>query len=98
MSAKLRTVCIWATSLFLAFTLACSHRQAPPSGSWDQTAAARYLDQRESSWMSWPGAARDHETFCVSCHTSVPYALARPSLRAALGEKTVSPNERRLLD
>jgi len=48
--------------------------------------------------MSWPGAARDRGTFCVSCHTSVPYALARPSLRAALGEKTPSPNERRLLE
>jgi squalene-hopene/tetraprenyl-beta-curcumene cyclase len=84
--------------LVLALGPACSHPQAPPSGSWAQTAAARYLDQRETSWMSWPGAARDRGTFCVSCHTSVPYALARPSLRAALGEKTPSPNERRLLE
>ena len=36
-----------------------------------------------SWWESWPSAARDHETFCVSCHTSLPYALARPSLRTA---------------
>jgi len=66
--------------------------------SWDRKAAAGYLDQRETSWMSWPGAARDHETFCVSCHTSVPYALARPALRAALGENALSANERKLLD
>jgi squalene-hopene/tetraprenyl-beta-curcumene cyclase len=48
--------------------------------------------------MAWPGAARDHETFCVSCHTSVPYALARPSLREGLGEATLSANELRLLN
>lgn len=51
--------------------------------SWDQKAAAAYLDQRQSWWMEWPRAARDHETFCVSCHTAVPYALSRPGLRKA---------------
>ena len=48
--------------------------------------------------MEWPRAARDHGTFCVSCHTAVPYALSRPALRNALGEKSPSVNERRLLD
>ena len=67
-------------------------------GSWDQKAAAAYLDQRQSWWMEWPRAARDHETFCVSCHTAVPYALSRPSLRKALAEEAPSVNERRLLD
>src|SRR5215467_5750611 len=52
--------------------------------SWDQRAAAAYLDQRQSWWMGWPRAARDHETFCVSCHTAVPYALSRPTLRKPL--------------
>ena len=60
--------------------------------------AAVYLDQRAGWWMAWPGAARDHGTFCVSCHTAVPYALSRPALRTALGEADLSPNERRLLD
>lgn len=68
------------------------------SSSWDQKAAAAYLDQRQSWWMQWPRAARDHETFCVSCHTAVPYALSRPALRKALAEETPSLNERRLLD
>jgi squalene-hopene/tetraprenyl-beta-curcumene cyclase len=68
------------------------------ASSWDQKAAAAYLDQRASWWMEWPRAARDHETFCVSCHTAVPYALARPTLRKAIGESAPSPNERRLLD
>jgi squalene-hopene/tetraprenyl-beta-curcumene cyclase len=66
--------------------------------SWDQKAAAAYLDQRASWWMEWPRAARDHETFCVSCHTAVPYALARPTLRKAIGEASASAYERRLLD
>jgi len=61
-------------------------------------AAAAYLDGRLAWWMGWPSAARDHETFCVSCHTVLPYALARPSLRAALAEPGVSPLERKLLD
>src|SRR5437762_6000962 len=48
--------------------------------------------------MEWPKAARDHETFCVSCHTAVPYALSRPALRKSLAEAAPSANERRLLD
>jgi squalene-hopene/tetraprenyl-beta-curcumene cyclase len=68
------------------------------ANSWDQKAAADYLDQRASWWMEWPKAARDHETFCVSCHTAVPYALSRPALRHALAEEAPSANERRLLD
>jgi squalene-hopene/tetraprenyl-beta-curcumene cyclase len=66
--------------------------------SWDQKAAAAYLDQRAGWWMDWPKAARDHETFCVSCHTAVPYALSRPALRMALAEQAPSANERRLLE
>jgi len=66
--------------------------------SWDQKAAAAYLDRRQSWWMEWPKAQRDHETFCVSCHTAVPYALSRPALRKDLAEQAPSANERRLLD
>jgi squalene-hopene/tetraprenyl-beta-curcumene cyclase len=66
--------------------------------SWDRKAAAAYLDRRQSWWMDWPKAARDHGTFCVSCHTAVPYALSRPALRNALAEEAPSVNERRLLD
>jgi squalene-hopene/tetraprenyl-beta-curcumene cyclase len=65
--------------------------------TWDQKAAAAYLDEREGWWMGWPKAARDHETFCVSCHTAVPYALSRPALRKALAEEAPTVNERRLL-
>ncbi|MGC2697157.1 MAG: hypothetical protein WA738_15335, partial [Candidatus Angelobacter sp.] len=48
--------------------------------------------------MAWPSAQRDHETFCVSCHTALPYALSRSALRAAMAEQGPSPNEQRLLD
>ena len=65
---------------------------------WDPAAAAGYLDSRASWWMAWPTAARDHETFCVSCHTAVPYALGRPALRKVLGEQGSSVTERKLLD
>jgi len=68
------------------------------ANSWDPKAAAAYLDRRQSWWMEWPKAQRDHETFCVSCHTAVPYALSRSALRRALAEQAPSPNEQRLLD
>jgi squalene-hopene/tetraprenyl-beta-curcumene cyclase len=51
-----------------------------------------------SWWITWKTAARDHDTFCISCHTALPYALGRPALRAALGEQGPSANERRLLE
>lgn len=66
--------------------------------SWSPKAAAAYLDRRQSWWMEWPRAQRDHDTFCVSCHTAVPYALSRSALRTALAEQTPSPNEQRLLE
>ena len=31
--------------------------------------------------MNWSTSKRDHGTFCISCHTAVPYAIARPALR-----------------
>lgn len=80
---------------------ACSHAKATQtkaSESWDPKAAAAYLDQRETTWMEWPGAARDHDTFCVSCHTAVPYIMSRPMLRGALAENAPSAVERKLLD
>ena len=78
-----------------------AHRDKPETkiaNSWDPKAAAAYLDRRQSWWMEWPRARRDHETFCVSCHTAVPYALSRSALRTALAEQAPSPNERLLLD
>ena len=66
--------------------------------TWDKAAAARYLDYRQAWWQDWPRAQKDHGTVCVSCHTQVPYALARPALRTELGETKVSDPERAMLD
>src|SRR5262252_7291172 len=74
-------------------TAGASGADAP---AWNPHAAASYLDQRADWWTTWPGAARDHETFCVSCHTAAPYAVARPALRRALGENAPSTAEAKL--
>jgi squalene-hopene/tetraprenyl-beta-curcumene cyclase len=66
--------------------------------TWDAKAAAGYLDQRAAWWMSWDRAQRDHGTFCISCHTAVPYAMARATLRGALGEQAPSAAEQRLIE
>ena len=65
---------------------------------WDAQAAASYLDGRMEWWIGWPSAQRDHETFCISCHTALPYAMARPTLRAALSAKDLAPQEQKVLD
>jgi squalene-hopene/tetraprenyl-beta-curcumene cyclase len=70
----------------------------PDSKDWDRKAAARYLDGRAEFWSTWPNASRDRGTFCISCHTTLPFALARPALRAPLGERAPSPAESRILD
>ncbi len=98
MKAGLRGIGILFTCLAAAATVACSHPAAKVSKSWDPKAAAAYLDYRESWWMGWTGSARDHGTFCVSCHTALPYALSRPALRAALTEQGPSINERKLIE
>jgi squalene-hopene/tetraprenyl-beta-curcumene cyclase len=66
--------------------------------AWSPVSAASYLDQRSGWWMTWPKSARDHGTFCISCHTAAPYALGRGALRTLLAEPSASANERKLLE
>jgi len=80
-----------------AATLAVAARPADPP-AWSPKAAASYLDGRMDWWLQWPSAQRDHDTACVSCHTAVPYALARPALRLTLAEKQIAVPEQRMLD
>lgn len=68
------------------------------AGSWSAERAAAYLDQRAAWWADWKPASRDQGTFCISCHTTLPYALSRPALRMPLGERGPSPVEHRLLE
>ena len=65
--------------------------------SWNPKTAGAYLDQREAWWITWPTAARDHGSFCISCHTALPYTLSRAALRPALGETRPSANEQKIL-
>ena len=60
---------------------AVSGAQNHEDEGWDRAAAIGYLDARLTWWMDWETAARDHGTFCVSCHTVLPYALGRTMLR-----------------
>jgi squalene-hopene/tetraprenyl-beta-curcumene cyclase len=102
------TVFIGSMTLFLFF-FGCSRstdhsQEGIPSpekrvdlSSWNAKAAAAYLDKREIWWMSWTSAARDQGTFCVACHTSLPYIMAEPALRENLGQKQMSPVEQTLL-
>ena len=98
MTATVQRISALGACLLAGIAAVCWRPQTKAAGPWDQKAAAAYLDQRAGWWMEWPKAARDHETFCVSCHTAVPYALSRLTLRKALAEEAPSPNERRLLE
>ena len=66
-------------------------------GDWNPRLAAQYLDSREKAWFAWPQAVKSGVP-CVSCHTSVPYLLARPRLRRVLGESGRTPYETGLID
>ena len=70
----------------------------PDATGWDAKAAAKYLDARAEFWSTWPNAARDRGTFCISCHTTLPFAIARPALRAPLGEREPSAAENKILN
>lgn len=98
MKAGLRGVAAVTVSLITATLVSCAHPAPKVSDSWDPKAAAAYLDYREGWWAEWRGASRDQGTFCVSCHTALPYGLSRPALRTALVEKGPSVNETRLIE
>src|SRR5262249_40917244 len=85
--------------LILTFTvtLAPAQESAATPEETQLQAAASYLDGRLDWWLHWPNAARDHDSSCVSCHTALPYALARPALRRALKEGEMPAPERMML-
>jgi squalene-hopene/tetraprenyl-beta-curcumene cyclase len=66
--------------------------------SWTPRAVANYLDQRTDWWLGWPRAARGQGTACLSCHGTMPYALARPALDVRLGEAKAGAVEQKLID
>ena len=88
--------------LLLGFTTrrAVSHDDRAASGGWDREGAARYLDERMQVWFANGKKLRtgQAETVCVSCHTTLPYVLARPALRRAMHVAGPTPEEIRLLE
>lgn len=86
-------VALWVSAVGLA--------AAPPESttpaSQSVAAATRYLEGRVGFWQTWPSAQRDHDTACVSCHTVLPYAMARPIMQRTPGAFTNSPADQRML-
>jgi squalene-hopene/tetraprenyl-beta-curcumene cyclase len=73
---------------------------SPSSSSlqWNPAAAAGYLDHRAQVWIHSRMASRDHGTACLSCHTTLPYALARSELRGVTNERIPPDPQRELLE
>jgi squalene-hopene/tetraprenyl-beta-curcumene cyclase len=82
---------------FVTIAIAVSLLPLQAAENWNSKSAAAYLDGRSEWWETWSKSVRDHGTFCVSCHTAVPYALSRLTLRSALGEQGPSAPEQKLL-
>jgi squalene-hopene/tetraprenyl-beta-curcumene cyclase len=81
--------------------LLCPAVKAGETTGWDVQAAARYLDARAAEWSSFKNADRGQgadKVSCLSCHTSVSYALGRPALRRVAGDDRPTDHESRLLE
>jgi len=92
---------VFSGILVLAMLGAVSaQRSLASQPDWDRPAAGKYLDDRIDLWF---GRATQLQTgegkvACVSCHTVVPYLLARPALRKATQMTKPTSPEARLLD
>ncbi len=83
-----------ASGLVIAVVIAV----APVRGAgWNPQLAAKYLDDRQRDWFAWPQAQSTNGP-CVSCHTGMPYLLARPALRRLLKETQPTMYETGLLN
>jgi squalene-hopene/tetraprenyl-beta-curcumene cyclase len=68
---------------------------------WDKAGASQYLDRRGEEWFQFGGAFRGQgatTTSCVSCHSLLPYALARPVLRQITNHAAATQWERKILE
>src|SRR5262249_61719084 len=65
--------------------------------NWNPALAAKYLDGRQEAWFAWR-QAQSADGPCISCHTGMPYLLARPALRRALHDATHTLCEQGLID
>src|SRR5471030_2684420 len=101
------TLVAFVVALFVTpFPGLTAHGSAPPvvqgeAGGWNAQGAAAYLDDQMDAWFANGKklqTGRDQTvTVCISCHTTLPYALARPVLRRAMRAGAATPQEARLL-
>ena len=99
MKSSALIVRVTLASLIVGVGASASNVEAAPASnvekdsavSWDRATAAHYLDSREIWWQMWPDTSALHDTICVSCHTVLPYALARPALRQQMRSKLAGP-------
>jgi squalene-hopene/tetraprenyl-beta-curcumene cyclase len=85
----------------LAVLLTAASGLAGEKKDWDKDKAAKYLDDRQKTWFEFGGAERGQgatKTTCVSCHSVMHYALARPALRAYMGISPPTEYEQKILD
>jgi squalene-hopene/tetraprenyl-beta-curcumene cyclase len=98
-----RDVCfLWIGSGLLALLYTTPARAGEKSPEvWDQAKAAEYLDARGDQWFNFGSSHRGtgtNKSSCVSCHSLLSYALARPVLRQISREKRPTIFEARLLE
>lgn len=62
---------------------------ADGSVGWEMGEAACHLDERQRAWSD--------SANCISCHSGLPYALARPALRKLVGTTAPSEEETKML-
>jgi hypothetical protein len=85
----------------LPLLLACpSARAGDEAAGWKPAEAAKRLDARAQAWFDFASAARGEgatRSTCVSCHSLLPYVLARPALRMVTGAAAPTEYEQKVL-
>src|SRR5437588_10135585 len=92
--------CRNGAALLVAFLVCPSAWAGADPAECKPAEAAKYLDQRAQTWFAYAPADRGEgvtRTTCVSCHTMLPFALARPVLRQRTGGGMPTESEKKLL-
>jgi len=90
--------CVVVAALLATGIVYAADAGSGPATTFSPKSAGEYLDGRMAWWIEWKTSARAQGTFCVSCHTALPYALGRQALHTALGETGPSLNEVKLIE
>ena len=98
-SVAARTAAVIAVVVGLAAGVAAGGNHAVAGPGWNRETAAKFLDERMDAWFAAGKSLQtgQGEATCVSCHTVVPYMLARPGLRRAMHVPAPTPQEARVL-